>query len=306
MGRRPRLSIYCGPRDTLQPVPGDGSFAARQVPVIDRLEASGLWAFEEKHDGCWALALVEQGVLVGLTSRVGLPLACDLVGEPIAGLEEFTGRLVAELVADVAEGKEGPERTGTRRLFFFDVVDVAGADVRDRARDDRRALLEQLVAPAAMLSDRIRLVEARTVGVGSWYLEVLARGGEGLVAKLRSRNALPTTADGKVDSQIRVKPEHTVDYVVMGIGRAKATKSTPGGAPNLICGLYRDGELRAVGAFPLPIFWRDLDEFEDVIGLVVEAKGLEIWPSGYLRSGHIQRPRTDKRPEDCVPPRLAA
>lgn len=302
MGSASWMSVYCGPRDTLQPTPGSGSFAARQVPALALLEATGLWAFEEKHDGCWADARVEQGMLSALTSRVGLPLTCDLVGQTIAGLEGFTGRLVGELVADVVEGQEGPERTGTRRLFFFDVVAVAGADVRGRARDERRALLERIVQPAAVLSDRIRLVEARTVDIGRWYLEVLARGGEGLVAKLRTASAITVRDDGKVDTQIRVKPEHTVDYVVMAIGRAKTAKRSP----NLVCGLYRDGQLRAIGAFPVPSFWRELDRLEDVIGGVVEAKGMEILPSGYLRNGQLQRPRTDKRPEDCTLPRFAA
>ena len=106
MGSASWMSVYCGPRDTLQPTPGSGSFAARQVPALALLEATGLWAFEEKHDGCWADARVEQGMLSALTSRVGLPLTCDLVGQTIAGLEGFTGRLVGELVADVVEGQE--------------------------------------------------------------------------------------------------------------------------------------------------------------------------------------------------------
>src|SRR5437870_477157 len=107
-----RVDLYCGPKSQI-PVPdGDGTYVERQLPVIDEMERSGEWVFEEKYDGFWSCTSFEGGVITSIISRVGLPIDSDLVGMRIPG-SSFTGKLAGELVADLVDGPNGPERTGT-------------------------------------------------------------------------------------------------------------------------------------------------------------------------------------------------
>ena len=92
--RRKRVSVYVGPKLTVSP--GD----------LDRLEATGEWVFEEKHDGFWCLATVVDGVVSEMASRTGLGLSgaeCGgLLGRRVAA--GGSGLLVGELTADETAG----------------------------------------------------------------------------------------------------------------------------------------------------------------------------------------------------------
>src|SRR5205823_2052603 len=114
----------------------------------------------------------------------------------------------------------GPERTGTRRLFFFDVIENQDGDVRGWPLEARRAHLEEIVGAMVWTdgSPRVHLVVQADTGISAWYVDLLSRGGEGLVAKRRGSTALPRTSDGKIDAWVRIKPAHTVDYVIIGQG----------------------------------------------------------------------------------------
>jgi hypothetical protein len=285
MSARKRINLYVGPKETI----------AREA--LAKLEASGEWVFEEKHDGFWCLATVENGVVAQLASRVGLAFegaeAAGLLGLSLQIGLRSTGRVVGELTADTTEKGE---RAGMRRLRLFDVLDWNGHDLRELPQTERREALEMIYAASFADADVVELVEQRGEGITAWFDEIIARGGEGIVAKRRTARYRARTGDGKIDEWCRCKKRRTVDYIVMAQGTADK------GTPNLDLGLFKKGKLTKVLTCSLPPEWRRFRP-EDLIGRVVEAAGWEIWPSGALRSaqlGHRPGPRTDKLPESCT------
>jgi ATP-dependent DNA ligase len=252
-------------------------------------------AFEEKHDGNWACATVVNGIITQLTSRVGLPMEAEgVVGMELAG--GGSGLVIGELTADLV----GDQRCGTRRLRLFDLLEWNGLDLRDISLKERRHALEQVYALSVRGSDRVTLTEQRLTGAVWFYEDVLARKGEGLVLKQIASSYRPRHSDGKVECWVRCKPKRTVDYVVVGHGLAEK------GTPNLELGLWKDCKVQGrklvkvlTCSMPIsaPFRGAPLDSF---VGRVVEVEGTEVWPSGALRHGHIQRLRDDKPANDCT------
>src|SRR5262249_30435600 len=143
------------------------------------------WLYELKYDGFRALAGLSGG-RVALWSRNRLDL-----GSRFPSVAKALGRVVVgdavidgEIVAFDAQGaprfqllQQGDEAAG---LVAFDLVWLDGQDLRSRPLEERRDLLESLLAnapPALRLSERIP-------GPGKRALETAAaRGYEGLIAK---------------------------------------------------------------------------------------------------------------------------
>jgi hypothetical protein len=78
------------------------------------------------------------------------------------------------------------------------------------------------------------------------------------------------------------------------------------GTPNLDLGLWKDCKVQGrklvkvlTCTVPVAAPFRDMP-LDSLLGRIVEVEGAEVWPSGALRHGHIQRLRDDKRPEDCT------
>lgn len=275
---RRRISLYQGPKESIT------------RDDLAELNAAGVWAFEEKHDGHWACATIVAGVVTSLTSRVGLPLdAPEVIGARFSTAGD--GMIVGELTADLVDG----ERVGERRLRIFDLLDWAGVDFRDLPLSARRTVLAAILTE----TDRLTLVAHRTRGAVAFYDAIVARGGEGVVAKRLDSTYRPKNADGKVHTWVRCKPVHTVDVIVMGHGRAKATSTQPGGTVNLLVGLIRGGQVVRVQDCAVPAFLRG-SNLDLLTGRVVEVFGAEVFPSGAVRHGRISRLRDDKAPEDCT------
>lgn len=177
--RKKRTSYYVGPKSRI---------SREDLPSY---EALGVYVAEVKKDGVWCLMTVTNGVVTKLESRTGLALSASMVGLRVA--TAGTGLLAGELVADMVDGDEGVEqRTGERRMHFFEALEWNGLDLRDLKLDERR---EALVMIFDTFSDGITdsllyLVERRTEGFLTWYDEImggkaLGSGAEGLVLKQR-------------------------------------------------------------------------------------------------------------------------
>lgn len=277
--RRSRINLYLGPKLTI---------SRDELPA---LEATGDYVFEEKKDGFWCLVVVEGGVITSAISRTGLEFeGVEVAG--IVGLElRGSGRVVGELTADPVNG----EKCGARRLHLFDILDWNGIDLRDLSQVERREALS-MIYEVYLKCDVVHLVEQRETGIAEWFDEILARGGEGVVAKKRGTRYRAANGDGKIESWLRAKKKRTIDYVVVGCGEAAK------GTPNLALGLWKRGALVKIIDCTLPSAWRRLPA-QSYIGKVVEAEGWEVFPSGALRSaqlGHRSGPRADKRPEECT------
>lgn len=253
------------------------------------LDATGRYAVEEKHDGAWAMGQIEDGVLTSVESRVGLNWGSSLVGAVVFPKEIRKARLIGELKADLVND----ERTGIRRWNLFDVleleIDGQGlTDWRDEPYVARRTVLENL--EPLIVSDRVLLVEQRLTAFTSFYDDVVAHDGEGVVIKLLTSKHRSSNASGKTDDWLRCKPRRSVDYVVVERGFAEK------GTPRAELGLFKDDKLVRVMATTVPRRCREAA----VPGAVVELIGQEIFPSGAIRFGEMQRVRDDKLAEDCT------
>lgn len=289
--RRKRINLYVGPKVTV----------SRDDLAV--MEATGEWVFEEKKDGFWCLAVVTNGVVTAMISRTGLEFSgaevAGLVGRSVTpfGRGVGSGRVMGELTADP---NAAGEKCGMRRLHVFDVLDWNGLDFRDFPQKERREALE-FVYERGIACDVIHLVEQRTEGIVAWFDEIIARGGEGIVAKKKGTKLRAANADGKIEDWVRAKKKRTIDYVVMAHGVAEK------GTPNVDLGLYKQTKagvrLVKVCTCLIPPAWFKSVQPPDLVGRVVEAAGWEVFPSGALRHAQLNHrtgPRTDKQPESCT------
>jgi ATP-dependent DNA ligase len=282
--RKKRTSYYVGPKERI---------TREDLP---RYEATGEWVAEIKKDGVWCLMTITNGIITALESRTGLPLQATMLGQRVA--KTGTGLLAGELVADMVDGDEGIERTGKKRMHFFEPLEWNGLDLRDRKLEERREALVMVFETFTNSGDYTYLVERRASGFLAWYDsvmggKVIGSGAEGLVLKKRGTTGRAINADGKIDSWRRCKPLHTVDYVVIG-----PDGTGPKGTPKVALGLYkltRDGRRVVKAMSPTWPSGMDLRP-----GMVVEVEGAEVFPSGAVRHGHVKRVRSDKRAIDCT------
>ncbi|MGC5225171.1 ATP-dependent DNA ligase [Micromonospora sp. DT81.3] len=120
-------------------------------------------------------------------------------------------------------------------LVLFDVLALAGEDVRVRPFDERRHMLEQLAAswrpPLTLSPMTVDVAEAR-----GWFEDMAAAGIEGLVVKGAQQAYKPGERQW-----IKVKYRNITDVIVGAvIGPIERPKA-------VVVGNYVDGELRIVG-----------------------------------------------------------
>lgn len=211
------------------------------------------WTFERKLDGVRLLAWVVDGE-VCLLSRNRIHQE-DVYPEVVDGLAEHVvcdAVLDGEVVAYDADGQtsfsllqqrmhthdEARSRRSPVRTTFvvFDLLWVAGRDVRDLPQRDRRALLEQVVEPGGA----VELVEALE-GTSTELVERAREAGwEGLIAKrVDSRYQGRRTRDW-----LKLKVVREQEMVVVGWTPPSGGRVAIGA---LLLGYHEDGELRYGG-----------------------------------------------------------
>ena len=279
-----RVATYLGPASQVTP------------DSIDKFEREGVWAAEEKRDGCWAeIRTDKSGTVTALRSRVGKTFGPAHV-QGLVGLRTHLpdSVLVAELESASEAATERSQALGYKRVHVFDVLVINGIDCTRHCYDQRRKVVVQLVGAAkdSYVAKRLCVVRQTTTGFHDFYIDVMKDAGEGLVFNRRESLYRPYNADGKVDGWVRCKSRCCVDYVVMGVG------ASPGGAPNLQVGLHVNGKLTRVCTIKTPP--DKILERSDLIGSVIECKGAEVFKSGSLRHGHFERLRLDKDAGDCT------
>jgi DNA ligase D-like protein (predicted ligase) len=156
----------------------------------------GGWVFERKLDGVRVLAWVVDGevallsrnrihqeevypeVAEGLAEAVAVDAVVD--GEVVAydadGQTSFSLLQQRMHVHDAARSRRNPVRV---RFVAFDLLWVAGRDVRDLPLRDRKVLLDQVLDPGGA----IEVVEALEGDSGSLVERARDEGWEGLIAK---------------------------------------------------------------------------------------------------------------------------
>ena len=211
---------------------------------------AGEWLAQEKIDG--ERALLEWGNLRGRKLNHNLP--GDLP-------EAFRSAVLdGELVGGV--------------FHVFDVVCWGGQEMSRQPLESRLALLDSI---APQFPAWMKPVES-SVDLAGFYAEVVARGGEGVVAKKLSA--------GWGKQWVKVKHTLTHDLVVESLDASKRSAA---------CYQIRNGERLDVGRVFLG------RAFESVrVGDVIEVVAMSRHASGKLREARFVRSRPDKPAAACV------
>ncbi|MFN8642377.1 MAG: DNA ligase D [Candidatus Binatia bacterium] len=293
------------------------------------------WLFELKYDGIRLLVLRRAGAPPQLRARSGRDvtaqfpeiaaaaahLPCDAFavdGELIALDERGAGSftlLQSRLGLTNAWDVERATATVPVQVFAFDLLAVAGHDVRGLPLTARQALLRRLAPARGVIRYADHVVEAGT----AFFDAAAAHDVEGIVAK---RADSPYRSGRRSRDWLKIKRPRSVDLAVVGYVPGKGSRA-PLGA--LMLGWWRDGALVhagnvgsglgeasartllaaltptrratpafAVGAAPLPkgaIFVEPR--------LVVEVRHAEVTERGVLRQPVLVRVRDDKTVHDA-------
>lgn len=227
--------------------------AAREIPVGD--DSRG-YLYEPKWDGFRCLAF-RNGDVLDLQSRNAKPLTRyfpELVAPMLAQLPDrcvLDGELVVAtekgLDFDALQARQHPAESRVRRLatetpasyVVFDLLAVGDDDLRGLRFDERRAVLERLLAPSRpplILTP----ITADPVVAAEWFERFEGAGLDGIVAKAADLRYRPGER-----VMVKVKHERTADCVVAGFRRHRNGQ----GVGSLLLGLYDDdGALQFVGA----------------------------------------------------------
>jgi ATP-dependent DNA ligase len=226
---------------------------------VDVLPTAGPWAYEPKLDGFRCLLTVGEYGDVRLDSRRAKPLG-RWFPEVVAAARRLPPGLVLDGELVIARGRgvdfgalqrrlrsAAPARTAQladdapASLIAFDVLQHDGRDLRPSTYDERRAVLEDLLADAPR---GVGLVPVTTdpEAAGAW-LRDQPPGVEGVVAKRRDQRYRPGARSWQ-----KLRARHTAEAVVGGVFGTLARPEA------LVLGRYRGGQLGVVGRTgPLPL-----------------------------------------------------
>ncbi|MBI4011897.1 MAG: DNA ligase D [Candidatus Rokubacteria bacterium] len=294
-------------------------FPPMLATLVGRLPRDeGDWLFELKYDGFRALAGLSAG-RVALWSRNRLDLASRFpalartLGPVVVGDAVVDGEIVA------FDPRGAPRfqllQQGTEPvLVAFDLLWLDGEDLRGRPLEERRDLLESLLAH---MSPAVRLAE-RIPGPGKAALAAAAaRGYEGLIAKRRGSRY----EGSRSRAWLKLKAVNAQEVAIVGFTRSKSQRDEIGA---LLVGVAEAGGLRYAGKVGTGFSSRQRAEFcrqlaDDAAAaprvagapgmrdatwveprLVAQVRFTEWTSDGKLRHPAFVGLRPDKSPGECV------
>jgi bifunctional non-homologous end joining protein LigD len=316
--------------------------AARLAPMLAETVAKAFddpdWIFEVKYDGVRVLAARDRHAGVRLFYRTRREttstfpeivralrhLPCDefiIDGEVVAldergvsSFERLQARLGLTAAADIARAEiETPVV-----MFCFDLLSVAGYDVRPLPLTSRKDLLAALVPRTGVLRYGEHFARDGTV----LFDEISRLGFEGVVAK---RAASAYQAGRRSRDWRKIKALRSGDLIVVGYLRGQGARARLG---SLMLAWYVDGKLVYAGnvgtGFDVDTLTNLLRQLEPLRRptpafegtptgsqramvfveprLVAEVRYSEVTEGGYLRQPVFLRLRPDKAVEDCLAP----
>jgi bifunctional non-homologous end joining protein LigD len=223
--------------------------------ISDRVPKGGDWLFEVKWDGVRAIAFIENET-VRLQSRTGnrcerqypelsaIPhqIAAEnaiLDGEiailDSKGVSQF--HLIQPRIMNADPNSVAHMSRSIPAVYFvFDLLYLDGYDLRGVRLDERRRLLEEIVAP-----DPFIRISAAFPGAGEEMLDAARDNGlEGLLAKRAS-----SCYEAKRSSEwLKIKIVNQQEFVIGGFTEPQGDRSHFGA---LVLGLYEDGKLNWAG-----------------------------------------------------------
>ncbi|HTA39896.1 MAG TPA: non-homologous end-joining DNA ligase [Candidatus Acidoferrales bacterium] len=281
------------------------------------------WLFEIKWDGYRGICTIDERGKMKLISRNGLDLLAKFPDmEELAQAFSSVPIVVdGEIVSLDKQGRSDFQRLqyyGKERVpltyVAFDVLYADGQDVRKRPLEERKALLERLIADETLV-----MFSKHIVGKGTKLYEQAQRNGlEGIIAKKRAS----TYQERRSRDWLKIKAQFEQEFVIGGWTEPKGSRS---GFGALLLGVYEGKKLRYVGSVGTGFSGKLLGEiharlkkierktspFEnDVIAnspvhftkpeLVAAVRFAEWTRERYLRQPAYLGLREDKDPKDVV------
>jgi len=258
----------------MPPVPPMLAKAVKQIP-------DGDVSFEPKWDGFRSI-IFRDGDEVEIGSRnekpmtryfpelveafkANLPPRCVIDGE-IVLVGESGDRLDFEMLQQrihpAASRVKMLSETVPARFVAFDLLALGDTDYTDRPFSERRAALEEALAPAKAPIHLTRTTTDKSLAT-EWFHQFEGAGLDGVIAKPLDGLYLPDKR-----TMFKIKHERTADCVVAGY---RVHKSGPNRIGSLLLGLFNaEGVLASVGvigAFPMA---RREELFEEMQELVTD------------------------------------
>jgi len=213
------------------------------------------WLFELKLDG-YRVRAARDGAEAQLITRNGHDIAETFpeIARALAALPYDDVILDGELVVPDDAGRPSFQRLQNRArvsraldvrraavetpavLYAFDLLALAGCDLRPLPLERRKAVLERIVPPVGP----IKYLEHFATDGEALYDQVVKLGLEGIVAK---KADAPYRA-GRSPNWLKIRADRTDDFAVVGFTRPKGSRS---GFGALDLGAYRDGKLAYAG-----------------------------------------------------------
>jgi bifunctional non-homologous end joining protein LigD len=257
------------------------------------------WRYEPKLDGYRVLAFVDNSG-VRLTSRRGLDLTAFFpeVVEGLAGQAAAPMIIDGEIVALDAGGqpsfnalqnraqlKSAAEIAAAQRatpvvLVCFDLLHLAGMNLRDASYAARHRYLAQCLLPAAHL----QLVHS-SAAAEELYAAALEIGFEGIMAKRLDSPYLPGR---RSRAWLKIKTSQSAEFLIGGYTRGKGARD-PLGA--LLLGYYEGKALRYAGHVGSGL------EDHAIAGFLKRAAKLVRKSSPFATAPPLHRPTTWLKPE---------
>jgi bifunctional non-homologous end joining protein LigD len=281
------------------------------------------WLFEIKWDGYRAVCTIDAKGHLTLKSRNDLDMLkrfpeLDQLATAFSSIPIMVdGEIVSLDKAGRSEFQrlqESQKKPVRLTYAAFDLIYADGKDLRSTPLEERKALLERLIADEALV-----LYSKHVVGRGKALFETAKkRGLEGIMAKKRTS----TYQERRSRDWLKIKAQHEQEFVVGGWTEPKGSRT---GFGALLLGVYDKKALRFVGAVgtgfnakKLRDIHADLRKLERKSSpfvneveanapvhwaspqMVVEVRFAEWTRDGYLRQPAYLGLRPDKSAKDVV------
>lgn len=242
------------PKSAASKKPARGTAKRDPMPKLKSVELATLidepfdnedWLFEIKWDGYRAICTVDDKGKLTLVSRNGLDLLKQFPG--MAGLasafESAPIVVDGEIVALDAKGRSDFQRLqeyqrhgGSLTFVAFDLLYADGRDVRKTPLEERKALLERLIA-----DDDLVMYSKHIVGKGeAFFAQAKKQQLEGIIAKKRDS----LYVERRTRDWLKIKAQEEQEFVIGGWTEPRGSRK---GFGSLLLGAYDNGKLRYVG-----------------------------------------------------------
>lgn len=204
------------------------------------------WLHEQKFDGYRILAELDRGKVQLLSRRFkDWTAAFPTVAAAVARLPVASAVLDGEVAAVLPDGRTSfqalQNRAGANVVYFvFDLLAIDGEELTQLPLEQRKARLEQLVAPPRGHAGVIRYSDHVIGGGAAFFSLACQRGLEGIISKRRDKPYLP----GRGTTWVKIKCLQRQELVIGGFTDPEGSRR---GIGALLVGYYAGPQLVYAG-----------------------------------------------------------